>query len=318
MTTKKSTGKLYHSDSHSLTNNRTASGCKPSRSKTYYAVRTGPYIGIWDDWNSIVVLKAAFPHTKYETYDSLARAESFTGMTGLREPITRDSFREMLQRRAAKRVGHSNGNHPVLVTRKLSNQRKRRATSSKVGIRKRIQRDIPRTIVVDGVKGSKSELRTWVGLLIYDDNDFEEFVYGCAEESSNTSLGAKLVALLEALHQAEAMIQNGVKTVQIVCDNRYVLKSLLDARKQKYRGWKTLEGQPIKHVDLIQKLYAIYKRISKSLILTLNQKKDSIFVVDRAKQLATYAKTSAVTDIRRSNDLIALEKVVCNDPSRLI
>jgi ribonuclease HI len=104
------------------------------------------------------------------------------------------------------------------------------------------------------------------GIVVYRAGKLAELWFGLYNPMG-TNNTAELNALYHALRMAEAEIKAG-NTVEVCSDSAYSINCIRAwAPNWEKRGWKKPGGE-IRNLEIIQKCYAIYRRIEKRLNLT--------------------------------------------------
>jgi len=279
-------------------------------STNYYVIEQGQFTGIWNDWNSIVAIQAAYPSTNYQTVYSRSKAEAISNTTDIRQPVTPASLRK------AVRVGGLNKIHAKRNARQLRNRRPigkaRRSRVTRIrsrsrlplrklprtDVKKRIQYYMGHTLVIDGVRPLKKNPHFGIGILRYDGETLSQIGYGAVAERSDSNRRAKVLAMLYALQEAERLLAKTDKMVQIVFNYENLIDVLVNAPKQKRRGWKTIDKKPIEDKDIVIQIYKIFQRCGDRLVFSYNRKRDSIYVVDRANELAKLGRVNSAVGFK--------------------
>jgi ribonuclease HI len=104
------------------------------------------------------------------------------------------------------------------------------------------------------------------GIVLYRAGELAQLWFGLYN-AMGTNNSAELNALHHALRMAEAEIKTG-NTVEVCSDSTYSINCIRSwAPNWEKKGWKKPGGE-IKNLEIIQRCYAIYRRIEEELNLT--------------------------------------------------
>jgi len=283
---------------------------KLEMSANYYVIEKGQYAGIWNDWNSIVAIQAAYPSTNYQAVYSRSKAEAISKTTEVRQPVTPSSIRKSARVGSLKKINTKRRAGRLRNRRSIGKAQRARVTRIRsrsrlslrkllrTDVRKRIQYYMGHTLVIDGVRPLKKNPHFGIGILRYDGEILSQIGYGAVAGRSDSNRRAKVLAMLYALQEAERLLAQTDKMVQIVFNYEILIDVLVNAPKQKRRGWKTIDKKPIEDKDIVNQIYKIFQRCGDRLIFSYNRKRDSIYVVDRANELAKMGRVNSAVGFK--------------------
>ena len=201
--------------------------------KKYYVVWQGRETGIFYDWDTCKKQIDKFAGAKYKSFKSLTEAESaFRSGSGVglkKAPPTAKKFTgKGLKTYTAAEIGA------------LSAQTK---------------------IFTDG-GCEPNPGQAGSGVAVYREGNLSELWYGLFNPK-----GTNNTAELNALHQALLMAEKEIEkdaTVAIFCDSKYSIQCVTQwAVGWEKKGWKK-QGGEIKNLELIQRMFALYGKLKKS------------------------------------------------------
>jgi len=196
----------------------------------FYVVWVGKKTGIFTDWGTCKAQVAGFAGAKYKSYKSRSEAEA----------AFRSSPKEALKKAKSapkKNSGRGPKTYNAAEVQEFSAQTK---------------------IFTDG-GCDPNPGKAASGMAVYRGGNVEELWFGLFNPQ-----GTNNTAELNALHQAlltsekELAEQN---SVAIFCDSKYSIQCVTQwAFNWERKGWKK-QGGEIKNLELIQEIFALYKRL---------------------------------------------------------
>lgn len=201
--------------------------------KKYYVVWEGREKGIFPDWDICKKHIDKFAGARYKSFKTLAEAEA-----------------------AFKAGGHASTKKTKAAPRKYSGKGLKTYTAAEVDAL-----EVKTKIFTDG-GCEPNPGKAGSGVAVYRDGKISELWYGLFNPQG-TNNTAELNALHQALLMAEKEIENKA-TVAIFCDSKYSIQCVTQwAVNWEKKGWKKPGGE-IKNLELIQRMFALYTKIRKS------------------------------------------------------
>lgn len=246
--------------------------------KKYYVVWQGRKTGIFTDWDTCKTQIDKFAGARYKSYKTREEAESaFQG----------SSFAAIKKSKTAKKKFSADGLKTFSATE-----------IEKLPMKTKIFTD-------GGCEPNPGKAGS--GVSVYRDGKIAELWYGLFD-----SAGTNNTAELNALHQALVMAEKEIgksNSVAIFCDSKYSIQCITKwAFNWEKKGWKKPGGE-IKNLELIQKIFALYVKLQKSVkVLHVNghvgvqgnelADRMSIHAIDtKEKSFAQYELPSSLDEI---------------------
>lgn len=194
-----------------------------SKDKKFYAVFRGVTPGIYTTWAECKAQVDGYSGARYKSFHSKEEAESAMAYTPNPAPAPRN---------------------------------KRSVTLSPSEVMA-LEADV--IIYADGGCKPNPGL-SGSGIAIYRNKVASELLYGMYHPTG-TNNTAELTALIKALDIAQMELSKG-SSVIILSDSRYSIQCVTEwARGWKQRGWKLVDGGPVKNEELVKEAYDLYVTI---------------------------------------------------------
>ncbi|EGU33798.1 ribonuclease H1 domain-containing protein [Vibrio scophthalmi] len=247
----------------------------------YYVVWKGRETGIFTTWAQCQAQVDKFAGARFKSFPTLAEAEAAFGG------------------KASARTSRSTGKGFKSTASKVAKKPKA-APLSQQQITEMLF-DIK--IFTDGAcEPNPGEAGT--GLAIYQDNQLSELWYGLYQ-GMGTNNTAELNGLYQAFLIAQQKSEQGL-SVAIYCDSMYSIQCITQwAAGWEKKGW-VKQGGEIKNLELIQKMYALYKQIkSKMTIYHVNGHVgiEGNELADRMSIIAIESQEAALSLYRESSNI---------------